>query len=330
MTQKQNQDRIAVQNSRQSHPFLERLKDAPLCLAHRGASAFWPENTLEAAQAGYQVGAHAWEFDVQLSRDGHPVVIHDQSLIRTTDVAERFKNDPRSRTGFMVRDFDLSEIQSLDSGQWFLDPATKGRTAAYFGNRERLSQALITILDSKERRIQIPSLRQALDLTISLGWFANIEIKTFKDVTDHSKLTELVYETVQAMQCRERVLISSFDMEVLKQLRKRDHQLALGVLADVPFPDLDFVIRNMVDADTYHCSAAMLGVGGKWQTIKIQDLPLSILTQRETLRQLRLKSIPALVYTVNDPADARALLEIDRVSIFSDDVQALLPVISRG
>jgi glycerophosphoryl diester phosphodiesterase len=119
-------------------------------------------------------------------------------------------------------------------------------------------------------------------------------------------------------------------MEVLKQLRKRDHRLALGVLADIPFPDLDFVIRNEMDADTYHFSAAMLGIGGKWQSTKIQDLPLSILTQREILRQLRLKSIPALVYTVNDPADARALLEIDRISIFSDDVQALLPVISGG
>ena len=330
MTQKKNQDPIAVQNSRQSHPFLEQLKDAPLCLAHRGASAFWPENTLEAAQAGYQAGAHAWEFDVQLSRDGHPVVIHDQSLIRTTDVAERFKNDPRAQSGFMVRDFDLVEIQSLDSGQWFLEPATKGRTAAYFGNREKLSQTLIETLGSNSQRIQVPSLREALDLTIRLGWFANIEIKTFKDVTDNRKLTELVYEAVQAMQCRERVLISSFDMEVLKQLRKRDHRLALGVLADIPFPDLDFVIRNEMDADTYHFSAAMLGIGGKWQSTKIQDLPLSILTQREILRQLRLKSIPALVYTVNDPADARALLEIDRISIFSDDVQALLPVISGG
>ncbi|MCW5559070.1 MAG: glycerophosphodiester phosphodiesterase, partial [Verrucomicrobiae bacterium] len=70
---------------------------APLLVAHRGASALAPENTLLAAERAWRDGAVAWEFDVHLSRDGVPVVIHDESLLRTTDVAERFPDDPRRR-----------------------------------------------------------------------------------------------------------------------------------------------------------------------------------------------------------------------------------------
>ena len=65
-----------------------------------------PENTLEAARLGRQAGAEAWELDVQLTRDGVAVVLHDESLSRTTDVAARFPGDPRGRDGYRVTDFD--------------------------------------------------------------------------------------------------------------------------------------------------------------------------------------------------------------------------------
>jgi hypothetical protein len=114
----------------------------------------------------------------------------------------------------------------------------------------------------------------------------------------------------------------------LKGLRKRDDRLALGLLTDSPFPEPELVIRNQIGADTYHCSASMVGLGMD-QALRaddIQDLPLNILIQREILKKLRLMSIPTLVYTVNDPSLAQSLLEIDRISIFTDDVQALLPL----
>src|SRR5215216_1412155 len=61
----------------------------PLIIAHRGASAVAPENTLAAFEAAIAAGADGIEFDVRLSRDGVPVVIHDDTLYRTAGVRGR-------------------------------------------------------------------------------------------------------------------------------------------------------------------------------------------------------------------------------------------------
>ena len=73
-------------------------------IAHRGASAYEPENTLRAFERAIQMGATMIELDVHLSRDGHPVVIHDPDLSRTTNGTGR------------VGDLPLDEIQRLDAG----------------------------------------------------------------------------------------------------------------------------------------------------------------------------------------------------------------------
>src|SRR5918912_274970 len=59
----------------------------PVNLAHRGASAVAPENTLEAFRLAVQMGAGGLELDVHQTSDGHVVVIHDPTLDRTTDGA---------------------------------------------------------------------------------------------------------------------------------------------------------------------------------------------------------------------------------------------------
>ena len=91
-----------------------------MIVAHRGDSVRAPENTLEAARLAWKAGATAWELDVQLTRDGVPVVLHDESLLRTTNVAAMFKDDPRGLAGFRVSDFDYNEIRALDAGSWFV------------------------------------------------------------------------------------------------------------------------------------------------------------------------------------------------------------------
>ena len=103
--------------------------DFPLVLAHRGDSFRAPENTIEAARLGWQDGADAWELDVQLTRDGVPVVLHDESLLRTTDVATKFAGDVRARDGFRLSDFDFVEVRALDAGSWFVNPAGGPRSA---------------------------------------------------------------------------------------------------------------------------------------------------------------------------------------------------------
>ncbi|MCZ2261723.1 glycerophosphodiester phosphodiesterase [Isoptericola sp. QY 916] len=80
---------------------------APAVVAHRGASADAPQNTLAAIDLAGEVGAAMVEIDVHLSADGVPVVIHDGTVDATTDGT----GEVRSRT----RD----ELQGLDAGSWF-------------------------------------------------------------------------------------------------------------------------------------------------------------------------------------------------------------------
>ncbi|MGB8956324.1 MAG: glycerophosphodiester phosphodiesterase [Tumebacillaceae bacterium] len=81
----------------------------PKNLAHRGASAAAPENTMAAFRLAEQMGADGIELDVHLTRDGVPVVIHDEWLDRTT-----------SGKG-LVAEHTLAGIRALDAGAWFGD-----------------------------------------------------------------------------------------------------------------------------------------------------------------------------------------------------------------
>jgi glycerophosphoryl diester phosphodiesterase len=74
-------------------------------IAHRGASAHEPENTLRAFERAIQMGATMLELDIHLSRDGHPIVIHDATVTRNTNRKSQ------------VKDMTLKQIKELDAGK---------------------------------------------------------------------------------------------------------------------------------------------------------------------------------------------------------------------
>ena len=76
-------------------------------IAHRGASGHAPENTMEAFQKGFEMKADYIEIDVQMTKDGELVVIHDTTVDRTTNGTGK------------VGDLTLAEIRQLDAGSWF-------------------------------------------------------------------------------------------------------------------------------------------------------------------------------------------------------------------
>ena len=94
-------------------------------VAHRGASAYAPENTVPAFRLAAEQGATFVEFDLRFTKDGQIVCLHDDSLERTTDVEEVFPD--RSRPGataaaprrWLLEDFTLAEVKRLDAGTWF-------------------------------------------------------------------------------------------------------------------------------------------------------------------------------------------------------------------
>lgn len=87
--------------------------NAPVVIAHRGASGYVPEHTLLAVTTAHAMGADYIEQDVVLSADGVPVVLHDIHLETTTDVATRFPDRVREDGRWYAVDFSLAELREL-------------------------------------------------------------------------------------------------------------------------------------------------------------------------------------------------------------------------
>ncbi|MCA1623976.1 MAG: hypothetical protein LC778_09285 [Acidobacteria bacterium] len=101
------------------------VPSAKTIIAHRGASAYAPENTLPAFRLAFEMGADFIEYDVQVTKDKQLVILHDQTLERTTNVEEIFPARSRIAAGdksekkhWYVYDFTLAEIKKLDAGSW--------------------------------------------------------------------------------------------------------------------------------------------------------------------------------------------------------------------
>jgi len=87
----------------------------PAVIAHRGASFDAPESTAPAYLVARELGADYLELDLQRTKDGQLIALHDDTLERTTDVAKRFPE----RAKAPVSQFTLAELKSLDAGSWF-------------------------------------------------------------------------------------------------------------------------------------------------------------------------------------------------------------------
>ncbi len=163
-----------------SEPLFNR--DGVLVIAHRGGAGLWPENTLYAFRQAVALGVDVLEMDVQITKDGQIVVLHDSTVDRTTN-----------GTG-AVGDLTLAELRRLDAG--YMWTADNGRSFPFRGCG-----------------LTIPTLAEvfaALPKTLM-----NIEIKP-SGPSVAASLTQLIGDHGMA----ERVLVASFDVGILREFRR--------------------------------------------------------------------------------------------------------------
>ncbi|MDQ0990266.1 glycerophosphodiester phosphodiesterase family protein [Streptomyces sp. V3I7] len=143
------------------------VRARPAVVAHRGASAYAPENTLPAVDTAARLGFSWVENDVQRTKDGELVVIHDDNLKRTTNAEEVFPG----RAPWKVKDFTAAEIARLDAGSWF--------GPAYAGTRVPTLKQYLRRLDLNHEKLLLelknPELypgieQQTLKLLGNEGW----------------------------------------------------------------------------------------------------------------------------------------------------------------
>ncbi|MFJ5292805.1 glycerophosphodiester phosphodiesterase [Streptomyces sp. NPDC088348] len=144
-----------------------RSLGGPVVYAHRGASAYAPENTLESIDRARALGFDWVENDVQRTRDGVLVVIHDDTLTRTTDVKRVFPD----RGPWRVKDFTAAEIARLDAGSWFDKRFAGARVPTLREYMERVGRNRQRLLLELKEPEAYPGIeRQILDLLDELGW----------------------------------------------------------------------------------------------------------------------------------------------------------------
>ncbi len=189
--------------------------------AHRGASAIAPENTIAAFRAAAEAGAKWVELDVALSADDTLIVIHDDSVDRTS-----------SGKG-SLGDLSAAEIGALDGGAWF--------DARYAGER-------------------IPTLAETIAALGELGLSANVEIKQHPHHKSLDQLVRSVQTEIAKRAPATRIMISSFDAECLKAMHKLEPDLEMAVLwVEVP-PDWETVLAS-IPAKTIHMHYKAVSIG---------------------------------------------------------------------
>ena len=166
------------------------LPHRPIVVAHRGASAIAPENTLAAFQLALNAGADAIELDIHLSSDNHVVVIHDSRLSRTSSGKGAVKNT------------SLKELKRLSAGSWFHKKFTSEK---------------------------IPTLSEVFELVRGrIG--INVEIKTERGRTQSGKIVERLIDVIHKFHATQCVLISSFHHPYVEMAKQLDSTIATGTL----------------------------------------------------------------------------------------------------
>jgi glycerophosphoryl diester phosphodiesterase len=270
-------------------PVLNLFNPKPLCIAHRGASSLAPENTLAAAQKAFEIGADMWELDVSVTADGELVILHDDSLVRTTNARTVFPN----RASWPVTNFTLAEIRQLDAGSWFVEADPFGTIAA---------GAVTPAEQSAMRGQAILTLKEALLFTRDYNWQVNVEIKALIAPLTGFPVVEAVVRLVESLDMVDRVLLSSFVHPYMLQAKALNPAIAVAALLDAgeSWPD-----GLNVDAFHPHCTS-----------VEATHTP-----------SLRHAGVGVNPYTVNDPAEMKRLIGAGVTGMFSDFPQVLRQVI---
>ena len=172
------------------------VHDRPLILGHRGASAVAPENTLAAFAFAIRDGADGIEFDVRLSRDGVPVVIHDASLKRTGKVDR------------LVSELVANELSETDVGSWFAG-REKDETQSFAGEK-------------------LPTLAQVFELFTTNSGVLYIEMKC--NPAEGAALAAEVVRLSRESLMADRVVVESFDLDAIAAVKKNDREIRTAAL----------------------------------------------------------------------------------------------------
>ncbi|MCX6120806.1 MAG: glycerophosphodiester phosphodiesterase family protein [Ignavibacteriales bacterium] len=243
----------------------------PYVIAHRGISAKAPENTLASfEQAAGVPGIDMIELDVRLTKEEEVIVLHDRTLQRTST-----GNGP-------VRNYSLEEIRKLDAGSWFHPMFAEQR---------------------------IPTLAEVFQHVGSRLW-VDVEIKSDLLYREPSGLLEKkVLDVVHQCGMDDRVMFSSFNHQLLSNIKRMKSSAVTGVLFDFlhDFGRSPSKLAERVGAKVFKCATRELN--------------------RHMLNDAHTHGIAVYVYTLNSVQGAQRMLTCRVDGILSNNADDIVSVV---
>jgi glycerophosphoryl diester phosphodiesterase len=222
-------------------------------IAHRGASAYYPENTMISFEGAINMGADMVELDVQMTADGEVIVFHDETLNRCTNGRGK------------IADYSLADLKKLDAGSWF-DGFFQG---------EKIP-TLEEVLRACKNRIAV-----------------NIEIKDSAVRNPlEGGIEEKCLELVEKTGISGHVVFSSFSPLALRHIRQIDTKMPIAVLYDRKYygAKLPSEIVSGLSANAFNCSLRQLNK--KWLAdLRQHDIPVNVYTVNDEKNMRRLLDV---------------------------------------
>ena len=273
---------------------------------HRGARGDLPENTLESFQYLFDNNINAYETDILISKDLVPVITHD------------FKLDPdftRNSSGNWIEDanikiFDLTyeELSEFDVG-------SLNKSSKYFRK----------FPDQKSLKNQnIPKLSELIELTsknISDDLVLNLEIKSTPVENNLTPLPDdmvkLITDVVSKSKLKDKIIYSSFDWRVLREIKKLDPNISRAYLTSEQrgkvydkSPWMDFM--PLYDSDSRELPRLIKTLGGDAWHPNHRDI------SRDIVKASHEEGLPVNVWTVNEEYDMMRMIDYGVDGIMTD------------
>jgi len=272
--------------------FFNQLSTTGSICAHRGARSIAPENTWLAMEQARRCGADLWETDVQMTADGELILFHDATLERTTDVTDHPEFADRSLN---VNEFAAAELETLDAGSWFLatDPF---KTVAAGDVAEKLYPEI--------KGQKIPRLGDILKYCRNYNFLMNLEIKDQNGTAADDQIVRKILDSLKESQTEDLVLISSFNHNYLRQIKRLNSEIAIAALVEKHHPENLLSYLQGLDVDAYH--------------------PDQLITDTALVRELVAAGMRVNLWTVNDSDQAKDYFAAGATFICTDWPQRLV------
>jgi len=240
-------------------------------IAHRGASAYYPENTLVSFEGAIALGADMVELDVQLTSDGEVVVFHDEKISRCTNRRGR------------IADYTLAELKKFDAGNWF---------------------------NKKFQDEKIPPLASVLAVCKN-KIAVNIEIKIEAVTERvRGGIEEKCLYIIDQAGMREHVVFSSFDPRAILHLKEIDKTAPAAVLYEKSLygSKLPSQIVEFLRADAFNCSKRELT--RKWlDDLNAHQIPVNVYILNDDSNMKRMIALGVSGIFTNNPDILKSVLE---------------------